>query len=301
MGSQYRWYNNPRALSHRWLHSSNLRENQFFRFQTTLRSYDTFNLSSTDFLSPISWTTTGRKAEPPVSSSQRFLRLASTINDVQTHIRSPKYVCEVDLGVRNELCNTTTTRSSIVKQLCFFVIEICWIAWLKKIVDTLLDHQDSFGRCRVEWPIRDTNTWQIIQGNSESEQIPQFAKTVVDGELAKCDTSTGFVSDTQVFDQVYARRPKLPQLIAQPLLESSAAVGYMTGFQTACEGAYINPVCLHLSVSFDQHSTSDTIVDLLRCISFESMIIFHCRVLDGTKTSSGRSLFSSTYLYEQFG
>lgn len=60
----------------------------------------------------------------------------------------------------------------------------------------------------MEWPTGDQSTWQMIQGEPASEQVPQSAKALVDGELSKCDASTGFVPDIQVLDQLYVHHPK---------------------------------------------------------------------------------------------
>lgn len=60
----------------------------------------------------------------------------------------------------------------------------------------------------MEWPTVDQNALQIIQGDPVSEQVPQSAKALVDGELSKCDPSTGFVPDLQVFDQLYVNQPR---------------------------------------------------------------------------------------------
>lgn len=60
----------------------------------------------------------------------------------------------------------------------------------------------------MELPTVDQNAWQIIQGDPVSEQVHQSAKTLVDGELSKCDPSTGFVPDLHAFDQLYVNQPR---------------------------------------------------------------------------------------------
>lgn len=138
----------------------------------------------------------------------------------------------------------------------------------RKKVYVLFDPRDMFCRRKMEWPTGDTNIWQTVQGNPESEHVPQFAKTLVDGELSNCDTSTGFVSDIDVFDQVYVHHPRNRSFLRSLYWRARRQSAIWQIFKMLLHRAYIDPVCLCLSIDFDQRSKSDTIVRLLKCFSF---------------------------------
>ena len=134
--------------------------------------------------------------------------------------------------------------------------------------DILFDPLDSSCRRRMEWPTGDQSTWQMIQGEPASEQVPQSAKALVDGELSKCDASTGFVPDIQVLDQLYVHHPKYRSLLRNLYWRARRQSAIWHVFKLLLHRQYIDPICLHLPIDFDQCSASDTIVNLLEGFSF---------------------------------
>ena len=121
---------------------------------------------------------------------------------------------------------------------------------------------------RWEWPTGDQDTWQPIQGDPASEQVPQSAKALVDGELSKCDAFTGFVPDLQVFDQLYVHHPRYRSLLRNLYWRARRQSAIWQAFKLLLHRQYIDPRYLCLPVNFDQCSASDTIVKLLGCFSF---------------------------------
>lgn len=156
----------------------------------------------------------------------------------------------------------------------------------------------------MRWPAVDQNAWQMIQVNPVSEQVPQSAKALVDGELSKCDPSTGFVPDLHVFDQLYVNHPRYRSLLRNLYWRTRRQSAIWQIFRLLLHRAFTDPECLHLPVGFDQSSASDTIMDLLKCSSRHTTPmrsgteISHCRVLNGRNTSSGKF---STFAFLSLG
>lgn len=138
----------------------------------------------------------------------------------------------------------------------------------RKKVDVLFDPQNSSCRRRMEWPTGDQSTWQVIQGNPASERVSQSAKELVDGELSKCDASTGYVPDIQVLDQLYVHHPKYRSLLRNLYWRARRQSAIWQVFKLLLHRQYIDPICLHIPIDFDQCSPSDTIVNLLEGFSF---------------------------------
>lgn len=173
-----------------------------------------------------------------------------------------------DMTMRNITPNANTTTPRFYSSAPLSGMSAVEDIVFRRKIDILFDPKDALGRRRVEWPTGDTNVWQVVQGNPETEQIPQSSKTLVDEEISKCDTSTGFVPDIHVFDEVFTHNPKYRSLLRNLYWRSRRQSAIWQIFKLLLHRAYINPACLHLSVAFDQHSTSDIIVSLLLCFSF---------------------------------
>ncbi|PGH05607.1 hypothetical protein AJ79_06774 [Helicocarpus griseus UAMH5409] len=80
-------------------------------------------------------------------------------------------------------------------------------------IDVLYDPSVSSRRRRIEWSTIDPNIRAFIETNADAASttvpstIPPSAQLVVDFELAKCDTNSGYPPDLLVFDEFYGRKP----------------------------------------------------------------------------------------------
>lgn len=120
-------------------------------------------------------------------------------------------------------------------------------------INVLYRPSTDIRRSRTEWPTLDDHAWSIIQCPTirirgrmsvAPYTIPESALQVLNDELARCDTSTGFSPDRGVFDLVYRFMPYHRKMFRNLYwrVRRQSAVWQM--FNKLYERGFINLQCL---------------------------------------------------------
>lgn len=123
-------------------------------------------------------------------------------------------------------------------------------------IDFPYDPCVSARRRRIEWPTVGVNVWSAIRNSSiplPNNQTPnaatsnaasEYAKEVVDFEVARCDTRSCFGPDIGVFDEVYASNTRHWLMLRNLYWRARLQSAVWDTFHTLLQRGFINKDCL---------------------------------------------------------
>lgn len=142
-------------------------------------------------------------------------------------------------------------------------------------IDVLYDPCVASRRRRIEWPTIDPVICDLLM-ESETEKPPppdvsSSAKTLIDEEIAKCDTRRGLLPDLEVYDELYLRRPNWRQILRNLYWRARRQSAIWDVFELLISRGFLSSDCLTIPIDLlGKAKDSSAVLHLLSCFSLVS-------------------------------